>query len=248
MIFRLQRKHLTIALSKKKRNKESQALLYLLIFLAGMAVGVLAFFIVNIQKTLPSTVLTKEVREPVKRVQRPEIKQMLLTPNEFSRPQLELRQVNGVVVHYVANPGTSAKDNRNYFEGLKDSGATYASSNYIVGLKGEIIQCVPLDEMAYCSNERNEDTVSIECCHPDETGQFNDNTYQSLVHLTAWLCGRYNLTMDKVIRHYDVTGKNCPKYFVEHEEAWTKFRLDVEAYISKHAIDNEAATTQQGQQ
>lgn len=248
MIFRLQRKHLTIALSKKKRNKESQALLYLLIFLAGMAVGVLAFFIVNIQKTLPSTVLTKEVREPVKRVQRPEIKQMLLTPNEFSRPQLELRQVNGVVVHYVANPGTSAKDNRNYFEGLKDSGATYASSNYIVGLKGEIIQCVPLDEMAYCSNERNEDTVSIECCHPDETGQFNDNTYQSLVHLTAWLCGRYNLTMDKVIRHYDVTGKNCPKYFVEHEEAWTQFRLDVEAYISKHAIDNEAATTQQGQQ
>lgn len=248
MIFRLQRKHLTIALSKKKRNKESQALLYLLIFLAGMAVGVLAFFIVNIQKTLPSTVLTKEVREPVKRVQRPEIKQMLLTPNEFSRPQLELRQVNGVVVHYVANPGTSAKDNRNYFEGLKDSGATYASSNYIVGLKGEIIQCVPLDEMAYCSNERNEDTVSIECCHPDETGQFNDNTYQSLVHLTAWLCGRYNLTMDKVIRHYDVTGKNCPKYFVEHEEAWTKFRLDVEAYISKHAIDNETATTQQEQQ
>lgn len=248
MIFRLQRKHLTIALSKKKRNKESQALLYLLIFLAGMAVGVLAFFIVNIQKTLPSTVLTKEVREPVKRVQRPEIKQMLLTPNEFSRPQLELRQVNGVVVHYVANPGTSAKDNRNYFEGLKDSGATYASSNYIVGLKGEIIQCVPLDEMAYCSNERNEDTVSIECCHPDETGQFNDNTYQSLVHLTAWLCGRYNLTMDKVIRHYDVTGKNCPKYFVEHEEAWTKFRLDVEAYISKHAIDNEDATTQQEQQ
>lgn len=248
MIFRLQRKHLTIALSKKKRNKESQALLYLLIFLAGMAVGVLAFFIVNIQKTLPSTVLTKEVREPVKRVQRPGIKQMLLTPNEFSRPQLELRQVNGVVVHYVANPGTSAKDNRNYFEGLKDSGATYASSNYIVGLKGEIIQCVPLDEMAYCSNERNEDTVSIECCHPDETGQFNDNTYQSLVHLTAWLCGRYNLTMDKVIRHYDVTGKNCPKYFVEHEEAWTKFRLDVEAYISKHAIDNEAATTKQEQQ
>ena len=183
MIFRLLRKHLTIALSKKKRNKESQALLYLLIFLAGMAAGVLAFFIVNVQRTLPSTVLTQEAPKPVKRVQRPEIKQMLLTPNEFSRPQLELKQVNGVVIHYVANPGTTAKDNRNYFEGLKDSGATYASSNYIVGLKGEIVQCVPLDEMAYCSNERNEDTVSIECCHPDETGQFNDNTYQSLVHL-----------------------------------------------------------------
>ena len=157
-----------------------------------------------------------------------------MTPNAYSRPQIELKEVNAVVIHYVANPGTSAKDNRNYFEGLKDSQATYASSNFIVGLKGEILQCVPLDEVAYCSNERNEDSISIECCHLDETGKFNDNTYQSLVHLTAWLCGRYNLTADKIIRHYDVTGKNCPKYYVEHEEAWTQFKMDVEAYIAEH--------------
>jgi N-acetylmuramoyl-L-alanine amidase CwlA len=94
--------------------------------------------------------------------------------------------------------------------------------------------------VAYCSNERNSDTVSIECCHPDETGQFNDNTYQSLVHLTAWLCGRYNLTADKIIRHYDVTGKICPKYFVDNEGAWTQFKMDVGAYIAANGepLDN----------
>lgn len=225
-------------------KKQRQATVYLLIFLAGMAAGALAFFVVQVQSSLPTdVVVSKKSEEPVKRVQRPEIREMLLTPNEFSRPQLELKEVNAVVIHYVANPGTSAKDNRNYFEGLKDSGATYASSNFIVGLEGEIIQCVPLDEVAYCSNNRNEDSISIECCHPDESGKFNDNTYQSLVHLTAWLCGRYNLTADKIIRHYDITGKNCPKYYVENEGAWTQFRLDVEAYISKYGED--AAQTEE---
>ena len=235
MIFISLRKHLIIVLSKRGLNqKQRQALVYLLIFLAGMTAGALAFFIGNTQtKTLPSTVLSGEPLA-VKRVQRPEIREMLLTPNEFSRPQKELQQVNAVVIHYVANPGTSAEDNRNYFEGLKDSGATYASSNYIVGLEGEIIQCIPLDEIAYCSNERNDDSISIECCHPDETGQFNETTYQSVVKLTAWLCGRYNLTADNIIRHYDVTGKECPKYYVDHEDAWVQFKLDVEQYINEN--------------
>lgn len=221
-----------------------QAVVYLLIFLAGMAAGGLALFIATnttVEKTKEEEVV---VDDTVKRVPRPDIKEKLLTPNQYSRPQLELKQVKGVVIHYVANPGTSAKDNRNYFEGLKDSGATYASANFIVGLKGEIIQCIPQDEMAYCSNERNEDTISIECCHPDETGEFNDNTYQSLVQLTAWLCGRYNLKQDQVIRHFDVTGKICPKYFVENEGAWRQFHLDVEAYIAKNGVALEESTTE----
>ena len=35
---------------------------------------------------------------------------------------------------------------------------------------------------------------------------------------------------DRVIRHYDVTGKLCPLYFVEHLEAWEAFLADVRAY------------------
>lgn len=69
--------------------------------------------------------------------------------------------------------------------------------------------------MSYATNSRNVDTISIECCHPDETGQFNTATYDSAVKLTAWLCTRFGLTSDQVIRHYDVTGKDCPKYYVE---------------------------------
>ena len=158
-----------------------------------------------------------------------------LTVNEWSRPGTSLEKINGVVIHYVGNPGTTAQANRNYFESLASgTEGTYASSHFIVGLEGEVIQCIPLTEVAYASNERNADTVSIEVCHPDETGEFSPVTYDRAVELTAWLCVRFKLDPETdVIRHYDVTGKECPRYYVEHPEAWDAFRADVSAAIKE---------------
>ena len=87
--------------------------------------------------------------------------------------------------------------------------------------------------MAYASNNRNSDTISIECCHPDETGKFYDSTYQTLVNLCAYLCVEFDLKPDDVIRHYDVTEKLCPLYYVEHPEAWDAFRADVAAKMER---------------
>lgn len=164
---------------------------------------------------------------------RPEMEVALLTVNSYSRPGVNTDKINGIVVHYTANPGATAMENRNYFEGLKDSHETQASSNFIVGLEGEIVQCVPTWEVAYASNSRNQDTVSIECCHPDESGEFNKKTYKSMVELCAWLCKKFDLKSEDVIRHYDVTEKNCPKYFVEYEKAWKQFRKDIDAARKK---------------
>ena len=166
----------------------------------------------------------------------PVVNPQLLTVNEYSRPGTKLEKVNGIVVHYTGNPGTTAMQNRNYFEGLKESKITKASSHYIIGLSGEIIQCIPLEEIAYASNERNADTISIECCIDNDAGRFNEKTYDSLVHLVAWLVGEYDLKIEDIIRHYDVTGKICPKYFVEHESAWEDFKLDVEKYIDENGV------------
>ena len=133
----------------------------------------------------------------------------LLTPNSYSRPETGTSRIRNIVLHYTANPGATAKQNRDYFEGLKDTHLTKASSHFIVGLDGEIVQCIPTWEVAYASNNRNGDTVSIECCHPDESGSFNQKTYDSMVRLSAWLCLKFNLTENDLIRHYDVTGKIC---------------------------------------
>ncbi len=155
--------------------------------------------------------------------------------NPYSRPGIKMKQVNEIIIHYVANPGTSAKQNWNYFNNLKDQkgdNATSASSHFVIGLDGEILQGIPLDEIAYStSKEKNLDSVSIENCHPDETGKFTDATYNSLVRLTAWLCLELDLTEKDVIRHYDATGKDCPRYFVAYEDEWNAFLKDVKAEL-----------------
>ena len=174
-----------------------------------------------------------------KKVEMPQIEEELLTPNKYSRSQLPLNTVKGIVIHYTANPKSDAMDNRNYFENLKDTHTTSVSSHFVIGLDGTIIQCIPLNEIAYASNDRNIDTISIECCHMKKNGAFTDETYQSLIELTAWLCGEYNLGKEDIIRHYDVTGKNCPKYYVEHEELWEKFKQDVFEYIDEKGEEEE---------
>ena len=57
-------------------------------------------------------------------------------------------------------------------------------------------------------------------------------TYERVVELTAWLCHTFQLNPEtEVIRHYDVTGKICPRYYVEHPEAWEQFLADTEAAL-----------------
>ena len=164
---------------------------------------------------------------------RPPIKVELLTINDYSRPAIAVDRIKGIVIHYTGNPGSTAMQNRNYFEALKDTKERGASSHFIVGLDGEIVQCVPTWEVAYASNHRNSDTISIETCHMTEDGSYTEETYNSLVELTAWLCKKYGLTEDDLLRHYDVTGKICPKYFVENEDAWAEFKNDVGAEIKR---------------
>ena len=148
-------------------------------------------------------------------------------PGERPLPDTPLEEVNGIVIHYVGNPGTTAAQNHSFFTNLAQTGETYASSHFLVGLDGEVLQNVPLNEVAYCSNQRNDDTISIECCHPDDSGEFTSATYESLVRLTRWLMEEYGLDTSQVIRHYDVTGKLCPKAFVERPEAWEQFQADL---------------------
>ena len=133
----------------------------------------------------------------------PDITAEMLDPNPYSRPQKVLTKIDGIVIHYTADPGASAQNVRDYFNNLATTHTTYASSHFIVGLNGEIIQCIPCSEWAYCSNSRNKDTLSIK------------------------------VSPDNVIRHYDVTGKLCPKWFVEDPSAWETFKSDVKTQYEK---------------
>lgn len=167
------------------------------------------------------------VRIPVPEALPDWITQDLIPVNEYSRPGRPMIAMNGIVVHYIGNPGTTAKQNRNYFAGLARSHETSASSNFIIGLDGEVLLCVPIGEVAFASNDRNDDTLSIEVCHPDDTGEFTPESYASLVRLVRWLAEFYELDEEDIIRHYDIRGKECPRYFVQNPAAWEAFKAEV---------------------
>lgn len=195
---------------RKRRQLKKKPFIFMLIIL--LAVGIGSFYV---------STSYNDIEEY--QVDNLSIQHQFLTVNPYSRSGKTLRRVNGIVIHYTANPGSTAQNNRDYFENLKNTKTTSASSHFIIGLNGEVIQCIPLNEVAYASNNRNRDTIAIECCHPDESGQFNEETYQSLQILIRSLMNTYHLTSNDVIRHYDITGKICPKYFVDHEDKWQEF-------------------------
>ena len=160
----------------------------------------------------------------------PEWTEDFLTPNEYSRPGEPLTEVKNIFVHYTANPNTSAKQNRSYFEQQKDMHKASVSAHFIIGYNGEILQIVPLDEIAYAVQTRNYDSISIECCYKAKNGQFTQETYDSLIKLLAWLTDTYQLSSEDILRHYDCGGKKCPLYYTEHEDAWKILKRDVDKY------------------
>lgn len=210
---------------RRKKNPVGWILLVLILVFAGGVLSGLKLAGSGWWERLLSGVLWSNVPEQIELPSY--IEEELLTLNPYSRPGTKLTRVNDIIIHYVGNPDTTAAQNRSYFQGLAESGATHASSNLIVGMEGEVLLCVPLNEVAYCSNSRNNDSISIEFCHPDDSGEPTEATYGALVELTAWLCELYGLDEDDILRHYDVIGKACPRYFVAEEEAWEQFREQV---------------------
>lgn len=168
-------------------------------------------------------------------IEPPAITEDYLELNDYSRPGTSLKKVKSIFVHYTANPGTTAQQNRSYFSNLAETHERSASAHFIIGYDGALIQCVPLEEQAYAVAGRNEDSVSIECCYQDKEGKFTKETYDTLVHTLAWLTQKYHLSTDDILRHYDCGGKMCPIYYVEHEDAWERLLEDVENYEPESA-------------
>jgi N-acetylmuramoyl-L-alanine amidase len=173
-----------------------------------------------------------------------DIQRNLLTVNCFSRPGKKLSGVKGIVIHWTGNARSTAKQNRDYFESLRkqslnDPAARYASAHFITGLSGEVIQCIPSDEMAYHAGAKtytpealgrlghypNNCTVGIELCHRRADGDFSAETLLAAKELCALLCIQFGLDPARDIwTHYGVTGKICPKRFVDHPEEFHTFK------------------------
>jgi N-acetylmuramoyl-L-alanine amidase len=163
------------------------------------------------------------------------IKRLFLTNK--NRPKKKIRKLKGIVVHWTANEGKGANAlaNRNYFNNTTRA----ASAHYIVD-DHQIIQCIPDDEIAYHVGAKKYRTdgiklsespygpnyflIGIEMC-VNKDGVWS-KTYQNTIDLIVYLLKKHSLTVDDLYRHYDITGKDCPRMMID-EKDWNSFKIDI---------------------
>jgi N-acetylmuramoyl-L-alanine amidase len=166
-----------------------------------------------------------------------------LTVNPYSRPGRRLHTVRAIVLHWVANPGSSAGANRDYWEDRKDGRNGYGSAHYVIDDR-TVIEAIPPDEMAYhvgarsytrfgqrISSYPNDATIGVELCHEDWTGALSPTVWDRAVELVGDLCMSYGLPPYAITTHYAITGKLCPRWFVDHADDLDLIRWDVSDYI-----------------
>ena len=159
----------------------------------------------------------------------------LLSVNDNSRPGMRMRKsdVKGIIIHFTGIPGQDALGQRNFYESLKATKQNSLGSHFIVGMKGEIIQCIPINEECCDNGKHNSDMISVMYCHSDETGTPSTETYTSLVKLTAKLLKEFKLDSSHIYLHTEVTGLDivCPRFYAENPEKWNSFKNDVANYL-----------------
>ena len=137
-----------------------------------------------------------------------------------------------IVIHYTGNDGDSDQNNAKYFQG-KNRGA---SAHYFVD-DDSITQSVKDNYVAWhCGGDkyyhakcRNSNSIGVEMCDTVRDGTYNlsAKTRANVVVLVKELMKKYNIPIDNVIRHYDVTHKKCPAYFVSNSAEWKKFKAEL---------------------
>ena len=158
--------------------------------------------------------------------------QQKLTPYNFTRMINKTNMY--IVIHFVGSV-SSAKNNARYFYSNDLRGTPYeASAHYFVD-ETSIWQSVEDGNMAWhcgggLQGDRghtfykkctNLNSIGIEmCCKQTSSGRwyFQDSTVQNTVELVIYLMKKHNIPIENVIRHYDVTGKNCPAPYVDEQE------------------------------
>ena len=142
-------------------------------------------------------------------------------------------KIEWIVMHYTANDGDSDESNGRYFQRPLNP---VASAHYFVD-DDSITRSVPDDFVAYHCGAyqykhpscRNANSIGIEMCDAKRDGKVmaTEKTIQNAAELVYQLCKQYGIPYDHIIRHYDVTGKLCPAYWVKGD-GLQKFRKQVE--------------------
>ena len=162
------------------------------------------------------------------------IKQIIANVKNYLKKKYDKKWL---VVHFTANDGDNATNNGKYFK----NNVVKASAHYFVD-DDTVVQSVEEDYVAYAVGGKklnsggiyhgvvtNYNSISIEMCDTVKDGKYNvsSKTRAKAIELAKDIVKRHNIDKSHVVRHYDITGKMCPKYYVDDVNEWKAFVDDI---------------------
>ena len=167
-------------------------------------------------------------------------------------------QIQYLVLHYTGNDGDTAANNAAYFQ----RNVVKASAHYFVD-DTTVYRSVPDLRVAwavggqkYANADKtggggmygritNTNSISVELCDTIRNGRYqaSEATLANAAALCRDLMARYGIPLERVYRHFDVTGKHCPSYMIDGAK-WAAFKrrledkpMDNTSKISKEAVE-----------
>ena len=161
------------------------------------------------------------------------------------------RDISYIVMHYTGNKKDTALNNAKYFQ----TAGRNASAHFFVD-DNNIYQSVALNNKAWhCGTNkqyyhnccRNANSIGIEMC-TNGSYKVSEKTKENAIALCAYLCKKHGIVsanVDKyVLRHYDVTHKNCPAQMAGANNAeWQAFLSAVKSKLSGTASTQQSTST-----
>lgn len=147
-------------------------------------------------------------------------------------------QIRYLIYHFTSNDGDTDEGNAAYFA----NNIVKASAHYFAD-DDSVTQSVPDLRIAYAVGGNlytdvartgggkmygkitNTNSISIEMCDTVRNGVVlaTEATLANALAIGRVLMERYNIPLSNVYRHFDVTGKHCPRYFMD-DAKWEAFK------------------------
>lgn len=144
-----------------------------------------------------------------------------------------------ITIHNTANPSSSARNERAWLTNFSN---TRTASFHIVVDEKEAIECIPLDEVAWHAGDGrngpgNRTSIGIEIC---ESGDYA-KTLENAATLVARLLSELGWGVDRLRRHYDWSGKICPRLMYDGGKwtGWNEFLRMVEKKLEGEKVEKQ---------
>lgn len=141
----------------------------------------------------------------------------LITPSIYTRPMTKLKQHTAIV--FTQFKGLETADiARDYFDKLRSG---YASAHYVIDAKGDVVQCIPENEVAYAVTTSHYYSISIGYIGENITPEME----KAALKLCISICNKYDIK--KILRHYDITGSPYPNKYVCEPQTFAQFKTNI---------------------